>query len=218
MSFYLWPQISAYQSTTQPVILDSVQTPASVVEATLKNEKGAKVTPTPEQVPLVLEASEKRQISILDEILLSKNDNDQRLDTELRHLSAKVKRALEQKYQNTPSELRNSRGTIALLIGRDLNSPEDLEFLKNILNEPPCLSLESCQTTPTGDDDHSRGAMGVTLVYPQMVTLTMLDRYLGSAEGAPELKRAAKEALESARHNPNSMIVSKANQILEKSP
>ena len=217
MAFFLWPQISTKDLATKPVILDPVPKPALAVVGA-PSSVAPSPSPSISRSPISLDSAEAKQISVFDEILQSKNDNDQRLDTDLRHLSAKVKRTLEQKYQNMPTESRNSRGTVALLIGRDLNSPEDVEFLKTILNEPPCLSLENCGSAPAGDDEHGRGPMGVTLVYPQLVTLTMLDRYLASPEASPELKRMAKEAIESARQNANSQIVSKANQILGQNP
>lgn len=119
-----------------------------------------------------------KKISTLKEILASKNDNDPRMDTELKNLSSEDKDALVNMYQDMKPESLNDKGTIAFLIGREMTRPEDAEFLKNILSEQPCLSLENCGITNGQSDPHMDAVNDVTLNYPQIVALNRIKTYV----------------------------------------
>lgn len=122
------------------------------------------------------------KINILNEILKAKNDNDPRLDSEFRELSKAAKNLMKARYAELPDEERNDRGTIVYLLGRNLKSPEDFEFLCNVLKEPPCLSLQNCGQPPPNQSgrhkeyDHD-SAEAVTKAYPQHVALKSIERW-----------------------------------------
>ena len=122
--------------------------------------------------------STKKKITILKDILTTKNDNDPRMDTELKNLSSEDKDALVSMYQNLKSESLNDRGTIVFLIGRELNRAEDAEFLKSVLSEEPCLSLENCGVTNSQTDPHMDSVNEVSLNYPQVVALNRMKNFL----------------------------------------
>ncbi len=119
-----------------------------------------------------------RKISVLKEILAEKNDNDPRMDTDLKNLSNEDKDALVDMYKDLKAESLNDKGTIAFLIGRELTRPEDAEFLKNILSEEPCLSLENCGVTNSERDPHMDNVNNVTLSYPQIVALNRIKTFV----------------------------------------
>ena len=124
------------------------------------------------------------KLETLEEIFLSKNDNDPRLDRDFTDLSPQTKSLLRQKYRELPAELRNERGTIVYLLGKNLSSSEDWAFMRGVVQEPPCLSLADCSKTGLG------AALGdeVTLAYPALVAIKQAQRAL-------EESRADKEAL-----------------------
>ena len=116
-----------------------------------------------------------KQLDILKQIFAKKNDNDPRLDRDLRHLSPAAKALLRAEYASLTPESRNERGTIVFLLGRDLNSSSDAEFISKVLSEPECLSLARCSESPPPakrDDEHIETANEVTLVYPQLMALS----------------------------------------------
>lgn len=118
-----------------------------------------------------------------EDILKKRNDNDPRLDTELKSPSPEIRKALYEKYDLIPSEARNDKGLIVFLIARDFNSPEDAQFLKKVFEEPPCLSLADCKTVGP-DDAHHAGVDQTTLNYPQLAGLYQLEKRL---ETHPEI-------------------------------
>ena len=108
-------------------------------------------------------------LSALEEILVSKNDNDPRLDTAFNALSGAEKTLFREKYRSLPPEKRNERGTIVYLLGKN----GDWEFLREAAAEPPCLSLSDCaKAAPEGLADE------VTLAYPSLVALKQAQRSL----------------------------------------
>ncbi|MCM2277134.1 MAG: hypothetical protein NDJ89_03595, partial [Oligoflexia bacterium] len=170
--------------------------------------------PLPSLPPL--NSQDSRKFRMLEEILVSRNDNDPRLDRELKGLSPELKAALRAKYQQLPAEDRNGRGTIAFLVGREAAQPEDFEFLGRILSEPACLSLADCTREPpavAAEELHLEGTTEVTLAYPQLVALKWLetDRPL---EGPA--REAALRALESAKRSNNPIVSRKAAEIEKK--
>lgn len=154
----------------------------------------------------------------LEEILKSKNDNDPRINAELKNLSTEFHEALYSKYASMKPEDRNERGTLVFLIARDLKSPNDLDFLQKVYQESPCLNLANCQTS-TEEDPHHGGANQTTLDYPQLVGLYQLDRQLGER---PEILKDANlragvyATLKNAENFPAPQVHQKAQQIREK--
>ncbi len=174
--------------------------------------------PEPEMSPqAAVPGGGSHQAKVLDEIFASRNDNDPRLDTELRHLSPEVKRELEAKYARLPGEKRNERGTIAFLIGRDLATEEDARFLKSVLEEPPCLSLADCHSAGNAPSDpHSDLGQDLTLAYPQVVAIQMLHEHTPKPDGGQvsPLTQAAFDALKAGTQSKVPMVAKKASEAL----
>ena len=107
----------------------------------------------------------------------SKNDNDPRLDAEFNALTEATKARFRARYSALPAEDRNGRGTIVYLLGRNMKSPGDWEFLRSVVAEPPCRSLADC-SAPAGT-----GGPGdeVTLAYPALVALKRAQKELAAA-------------------------------------
>jgi hypothetical protein len=166
---------------------------------------------------LVADRADVRQIQILDKVLASKNDNDPRLDRELRELSPAAKRLARSRYASLSPEKRNQRGTIVFLIGRDMNSTDDLSFLHQVLNEPPCRSLTNCEREETGSvtgaDRHHEGMNEVSLAYPQLAALKMIEAYLNSPDHKAELLPTSLAELEAARRSPVHAVASMAEDL-----
>lgn len=162
------------------------------------------------------------QVSVLNEILASKNDNDPRLDSELRTLSPAAKRLLEEKYHQLPAEKRNQRGTIAFLIGRDLKSADDVAFLTDILKEPPCLSMADCSkdavvsgapaTTAGTEHLHEETGADASLHYPQLMVLAEIEARLDQ-QPLSSLPPGVSELIETATRSPVGRIASKARTL-----
>lgn len=147
-------------------------------------ESAADVDPLVPYQEVQLQPEDQKKIAVLDEILKSRNDNDPRLDSELKNLSGEVHRALIAKYNSMIPEDRNGRGTIAFLIARDLKSTDDLDFLQKIFQENPCLSMGDCRRVDADGDAHEVGGNETSVNYPQLATLYQLD---GQLSRKPEL-------------------------------
>ncbi|MCX5789369.1 MAG: hypothetical protein NTX64_12800 [Elusimicrobia bacterium] len=116
--------------------------------------------------PAAVSGRDAAVLRTLDEILRSRNDNDPRLDSGFNDLSPEARRLLRKKYAGLAPELRNERGTIVYLLGKNLSSAEDWAFLRQAAAEPPCLSLADCsKRAPMGPGD------AITLAYPALVAL-----------------------------------------------
>lgn len=164
--------------------------------------------PIPTGVPAtapVLTKEDQARAALLDEFFRTKNDNDPRMDTELRHLSPALKEAFKAKYAALPTEARNERGTIVFLIGRDLTSAADVDFLHSVLTEAPCRGLADCGTPDRGDD-HSQLASDVTLSYPQLVALKSYKKQRENAALDPALKRKIEDSLATAKGDTNPLV------------
>ena len=140
-----------------------------------------------------------RKISILDEIFISKNDNDPRLDTQFKDLTGAEKEALHEKYKSTRLENRNERGTLVFLLGQNLESPQDFDFLKKVVSETRCNNLLNCSAGPYHPNDHEEGSgeIEVTLEYPQIVALKALEAYLVNHPRTPSITEILNEAMNS---------------------
>ncbi len=148
-----------------------------------------------------LSEEDARKLALLDEVLASKNDNDPRLDRELRGLSDSLKEKLREKYYDLAPEDRAGRGLIIFLLGRELKTEEDVAFLSEVVQEERCLSLDDCTQAPQAGaiDEHAASAGSVTLVYPQLVAIRSFEKALGN----PALRSTVRAALEDAeRYGP----------------
>ena len=169
----------------------------------------------------LLNDQEKLQLQVFYEILKSKNDNDSRFDTTLKNLSAEVKLALEKQYHEMKPELRNERGTIAFLIGREMaegrGTVKDVEFIRSILLEKPCLSLSDCSKAATGqtvEEQHLEAINETTGNYPQLMSLREMKQTLDRGNLSDEMKNSVIAALEACRNSPNPRVVQEAQTIL----
>lgn len=118
-----------------------------------------------------LQPEDQQKMNVLDEILKSRNDNDPRLDTELKNLSLDLRKALVAKYNSMIPEDRNGRGTIVFLIARELQSAADLEFLTKVYQENPCLSMGDCRRVDAEGDRNEVGGNNTSVNYPQLAGL-----------------------------------------------
>ncbi|MCM0607241.1 MAG: hypothetical protein KA715_14220 [Xanthomonadaceae bacterium] len=135
-------------------------------------------TGQPKQIQTKEKSYSDNKLDILNQVLSAHDDNDMRLDTELKFLTTEEKRSFIDRYQALPFEDRNGRGTIVFLIGRNLTTQEDFKFISNIFLEPYCRSLANCSEPPkpTEEDPHLSGTDEVTLSYPQLTAMKALEK------------------------------------------
>ncbi len=156
-----------------------------------------------------------QKIQVLDEILISHNDNDPRMDSTLKDLDSETKSVLRKKYNSLPETQRNARGTIVFLIGRNLTDPADYQFLEQVLGEAPCLGMVQC-TQPmnaTGLDGHEENGFGVVLDYPQLTALKAVENHPAKSES---LKRLQDEVLQIAKASRSAKVSEAAEAVLKK--
>ncbi len=180
-------------------------TPDGAADKAEREPSHAEVSPTPEIPP---------KVALLKEILKSRNDNDPRLDKELRVLTPKERQQMRQFYRELPAEARNSKGTAVFLLGRNLERPEDFKFMADVVGEPSCLSLSNCAVADaltTGADDHDQST-AVTLAYPQIVALKSVERLLQKNGGVGH-RREIDAILAAARKSENPRIRQMANAL-----
>ena len=193
----------------------SNQLPAPTV-ASRQASGVTQVTATMEEKSAVkLQGSDLSQWQVFNSILETKNDNDPRTDLQLKKLSPLFHQALIEKYGAMPAENRNGKGFITFLVARDLNSVEDIQFLKKVYEESPCLSLADCQTTGP-DDSHHSSTNQVTLVYPQMNSLYQIENQLATRPellNNPATRAEITQLLVKAENFPVAMVHKKASEI-----
>jgi hypothetical protein len=171
---------------------------ASALLAAVTSGQGSASAPAtfaasrPAQAPKPAES-----LAELDAILGSGDDSDPRLDSDFNALSPEAKRLFRQRYSQAPAEERNARGTIVLLLGGNIDSPEDWAFLRSVLSEPPCQSLQDCARAAPASAKHQEGSMKVTLAYPQLVALKQVEGQLEESRkpGGEALGNTAQEAV-----------------------
>ncbi len=152
---------------------------------------------------------------VLRSVVESKNDNDPRLDKELKHMSEAVHKTIRDAYQKMAMEDRNERGTLVFLLTRDLKSSEDLQFLKSVYEEQACTSFESCNQVPS-EDAHLSSIDEASLSYPQRAGLYQLASVV---EKHPEYMRDPKfrdeirAVIDSAANFPVPMVQKKAQEL-----
>lgn len=155
----------------------------------------AAANPPPSSISGGLSDRDRAQLRTLTEVLVSRNDNDPRLDRDFNALSPEVKAQMRGLYAATPPERRNERGTIVFLLGRKPETPEDWAFLKIVASEPPCLSLADCSKPPKPGE----AADEVTLAYPSLVALRQAEQaWSASPPPRPEAAKAVWEASKSS--------------------
>jgi hypothetical protein len=170
------------------------------------------VNPAEVSVPAT-SAHDRAQADTLEKILASHNDNDMRLDTELKLLNAGAKELFRQKYEQLAPEKRNERGTIVFLLGRNLTQERDLAFMSKVLAEPPCRSMQNCASDPPPSRDvHGDNAVDVSLAYPPIVALKSLERVLGGGRGSPGFERAL-EIVHTATQSPVTIVANLAHAL-----
>ncbi len=163
----------------------------------------------------------RKKLAVLNEILASRDDNDPRMDRDLKNLSVEAKQALRERYRTLTPEDRNGRGTVVFLIGRELQSAEDVAFLADVLSEAPCLSLADCSrdtSVSRGADIHQDEGIGVTLSYPQIVSLVSIERFLEKSGGQipPALRDSIARAVRSAESSPVPAVAQRAHRLASK--
>jgi hypothetical protein len=125
-------------------------------------------------VPQREQPQSKPILRVLNEILESKNDNDSRIDTHFLNLSGNAKASIQAKYFELQAEMRNEKGLIVHLLGKNITQEKDLRFFETVLLEPACLSLKDCTQNLAINDSIER----VTLAYPQIIALISVKKYL----------------------------------------
>ena len=161
---------------------------------------------------------DRHLVTELNEILASKNDNDRRLDTDFRNLTTGTKTLLMQRYKEMPLENRNDRGTVVFLIGRELNRPEDFQFLAQVAMETPCLSLADCKQEmhQTPEEMHEQSTASVTLAYPQLVAMKSLENLLNQQQSDHTQVGQALSTLDAMSNSPLPFIAQKAADMKTK--
>jgi hypothetical protein len=182
--------------------------------------------PAPAQVPAPAAGAQHAsanpadlsKLHVLQQILAAHGDNDPRLDSELKNLSPGAKALMRGQYEATQTEKRNQRGTIVYLVGRELNSSEDVGFLHSVLSEAPCLSLTDCtreeRASVLPEEHHLDAGNDTTLAYPQIVALKSIEAFLNRPESASNaLSPQLVSELEAARQSPVRKVATLADEI-----
>lgn len=208
--------IAIYNLDTQ----NEPSAPDVVEQATLEEE----VIVAPESERQVAQTTPQetwataQKVSTLKEILATKNDNDPRLDTELKNLTNSDKDALVNVYRDLKPESLNDKGTIVFLIGREMTRPEDAEFLKAVLSEEPCLSFDNCGVTNAQTDPHMDSVNNVTLNYPQVVALNRIKTFVQTQDLQtvnPSILSHLVDATKIGQNSNVQMVKSRSHEIAE---
>lgn len=151
-----------------------------------------------------LSDEERFQMQALKDILQSMDDQDPRLDRDLKFLSPQVKNEIKNIYRNLPDPQINRKGLLVFLIGRNIQSEEDVSFLEGVLNEPPCHNLTDCKANGGSlgsEAEKHDNTLPVTLAYPQLLALHYLkELQMDGAMLPPGLsQQKVQQAIESAK-------------------
>lgn len=155
-----------------------------------------------------------QKVKILDDIFASKNDNDPRLDSEFKNLSAEDRQQLERKYAEQPKEKLNERGTLVFLLGREINNSRDMAFLRSVASETPCMDFNNCSRLSEGARDEHENIDDVTLAYPQVVALKSIGNFLNGGSHDQQMVKMAQEILGDATRSKNDVVRNMALNIL----
>lgn len=161
---------------------------------------------------------EQKKWTSFKEILASKNDNDPRINGELKNLSDDFHSLLYSEYQTLPAESRNERGMIVFLLTRDLRTDEDFAFLRKVYDEAPCLSLGDCNSR-SQSDPHLSGIDQTTMNYPQLAELYQIEDRLTREPKLLEdtnMRENFKATIDAALKFPVPIVQKKAAEIKAK--
>lgn len=196
---------------------DSNTLPAAPETAAETAPEAAPAVP-PAEPPSTLTAEESRAWQSFESVLASHNDNDPRLDRDLKSLTPALRAALAVRYQTIPAEERNARGLVVFLIARDLRTADGAEFLKKVYQEEPCLSLDDCSKTGQ-EDPHFSGANQTTMNYPQLAGLFQIEKQLSERPELlrdPAMRAEILDVLKNAENFPVPAVQNKARAIRRK--
>lgn len=166
-----------------------------------------------------LNVEDQRKLKIVQEILISENDNDPRIHTEFNNLSLKLKMSLFDQYQALAPEKRKQKALIVLLISRQIQSIEDIELLKKVFEDEPCLSLSNCKTKSNERDFYNVAIEEMIINYPQMILLYEISKQMSSEDSPlidPKLRSEIRPLLAAAIQNGTPAVRSKAHELLAK--
>lgn len=214
--YYYWSKTAA---NTQPQVSAVVKDNIPPIQD--RGIEGRNAVKLPEKKPPNNESQVRPVLvkdKILDDILARRDDNDPRLDSELRVLDEPTKAVFRRKYRALEKEKLNERGTIVFLLGRNIRSKTDINFLASVIRESPCLSLSNCSQAPQTIDEHVFHASGmeVTLAYPELVTLRSVATFLKTKSGSDAaLLNSAAEIIRIARNSANPVVAKTANELAD---
>ncbi len=181
----------------------------------LQGNRGYENTAALSDKKIELSQQDQKKWKLIEEFLVSKDDNDPRVDQELSSISDELKLKIENAYQALPLENRNGRGFLAFLITRDLRTDKDVQFLKSIFEEKACLSLSDCGSSAQ-EDPHLDSVNNVSLNYPQMTALYQLQKRIEndpSILAQPSVRQEIELLLREAKQFPAPGISSRVEEI-----
>lgn len=236
VAFFAWQKFSASNHTSKSVAStatkrneqperregtetrDRAEPASSSVAPASQDSSPSSNTPAeakPVIEPLVKAPPVAQQFAILNEILASGNDSDARLDRELKSLPAEARTAIRKMYRETKKESLNARGTMLFLLGRNIESSEDLQFLAEVAHEPVCRSLSDCARFSNAPEDaeHVRD-LDLVLAYPQVVAVRAASEFIKSPEANAALQAQAVAVLKAGAQSRSPTVASFAQSAL----
>jgi hypothetical protein len=208
-----------WYKTRSPIFLDDSSPAENQSSVDSKKTAEAAGLQVQEADLSVAKSADSPKLKLLKEILLTKNDNDPRLDSEFTSLSPELKQELKQLYHDLPKESLNQRGTVLFVLAKDLSRTQDLEIFGVALTEEACLSFANCSQSPNeSPDDHLDSVNEVSLLYPQMVALNRLENLIHKADffsHTDDYIREVREILQKATLSKEPRIQQKAENLLE---
>jgi len=98
-------------------------------------------------------------------------------------------------------------------LSRNPTSPEDWAFLRQVVGESPCLSLDDCSREEKSHDPHRELGVDVTLAYPQMVALNQAEQLLEKSGKTSATGQEALRVIQSARTSQSPLVARKAAEL-----
>jgi hypothetical protein len=176
---------------------------------------GWKIIPAPRMIGQIGKESSldpndrvSAKVAILSQVLKDQADNDPRVDKELSRLNQKERLDFRAKYRSLKPEALKNRGLIVYLLGRNIVTQGDLDFMAEVLNERGCLSLSNCAVTD--GNTFSESALATQLSFPKLMAIAALKAKL-SSHPSIKMRKAIKDVLQSARGSMNPLIVKAAS-------